>query len=129
MNKEDIQARYDLDALFDRLQEILLPRGAVAEFSRRTGLSEASIRHWQQRVSIPSCVNLVLLAKAAEVNPYWLLDGNASKVAPEVLAIPTGEDSKRKDFFDVEERAIRLLYDHINIASSLAHHLMINVEK
>lgn len=60
------------DRIFDKLAELNMTQ---KEFAKRTGIPETTISDWKKKKTNPTSEKILIICKALNVTPEWLLSG------------------------------------------------------
>lgn len=60
------------DRIFDRLRELDMTQ---KEFSEKTSIQQSTISEWKKKHTNPSADKIMVICRALDVTPEWLLSG------------------------------------------------------
>lgn len=60
------------ERIFDKLRELSMTQ---KEFSEKTSIQQSTISEWKKKHTNPSADKIMVICKALEVTPEWLLSG------------------------------------------------------
>ena len=60
------------ERVFDRLRQLSMTQ---KEFAKRTGILESTISEWKKNKTNPASDKILVICKALDVSPEWLLSG------------------------------------------------------
>lgn len=103
------------DAFLARIRTALEPRGAVAEFCRKTGFARGSVLNWLEKGQSPNVENLDRIAEFLKVEPWELIkDPDDAPKAPKehsiedcLRAVAEYSTSQRETVKKVRQKANR----------------------
>ena len=101
-----------------RLNKILADQKSLAAFARKCGIPQPVMYKYAHGDSMPGTVNLVSIAKAANVSVKWLATGEGAEEegVPQVAEVEVGGVSQAILCKSIEKLRIDLRYMNISMA-------------
>jgi transcriptional regulator with XRE-family HTH domain len=119
-----------LESLYNQLDRLLTPHGAVSEFCRKTKIGRSTVDAWLRRESSPTVATLEIAAEALKREPWELLRPEGAKPALppslEALAAKVDELAKRNKVLEAAHSEIPALTEKLEPELAAAVKMLIS---